>query len=117
MDCSPEGNHQTRLRRGETPGQRGFARRPVARLQEFTTAEKARPFIWMDWTQQFLASKLKPPPDAFNLGITDGPAAGQSMLQLYFHVIPRYTGDVPSLVVASVTFQAANRQVTETANE
>jgi diadenosine tetraphosphate (Ap4A) HIT family hydrolase len=29
------------------------------------------------------------------LGLNDGPAAGQTMLQLHFHVIPRYTGDVP----------------------
>ena len=34
-------------------------------------------------------------PDAFNLGFNDGPAAGQTMSQLQFHVIPRYTGDVP----------------------
>jgi hypothetical protein len=30
-----------------------------------------------------------------NLGLNDGPAAGQTMPQLHFHVIPRYTGDVP----------------------
>jgi hypothetical protein len=30
-----------------------------------------------------------------NLGLNDGSAAGQTMPQLHFHVIPRYTGDVP----------------------
>jgi diadenosine tetraphosphate (Ap4A) HIT family hydrolase len=30
-----------------------------------------------------------------NLGLNDGPDAGQTMAQLHFHVIPRYTGDVP----------------------
>ncbi len=40
-------------------------------------------------------SRLDPKPDAFNLGLNDGPAAGQTMPQLHFHVIPRYTGDVP----------------------
>lgn len=36
-----------------------------------------------------------PEPDAFNLGLNDGPAAGQTVSQLHFHVIPRYHGDVP----------------------
>ena len=33
-------------------------------------------------------------PDAFNLGLDYGPAAGQTIPQLHFHVIPRYVGDV-----------------------
>lgn len=72
-----------------------IARRPAARFQELTSAEKARLLVWIDWTQQRLASHLTPTPDAFNLGINDGPAAGQTIAQLHFHVIPRYTGDVP----------------------
>jgi len=52
-------------------------------------------FLIAPWTQQHLASQLNPTPDAFNLGLNDGPAAGQTMPQLHFHVIPRYTGDVP----------------------
>ena len=70
------------------------ARRPVARLQALTAAEKARLLVWLDWTQEHLASKLSPAPDAFNLGLNDGPAAGQTIAQFHFHVIPRYTGDV-----------------------
>jgi diadenosine tetraphosphate (Ap4A) HIT family hydrolase len=72
-----------------------IARRPVARFQELSTAEKARLLVWIDWTQQHLTSTLRPPPDAFNLGLNDGPAAGQTMPQFHFHVIPRYAGDVP----------------------
>jgi diadenosine tetraphosphate (Ap4A) HIT family hydrolase len=72
-----------------------IARRPVARFQELTTAEKARLLVWIDWTQEHLASKRSPVPDGFNLGLNDGPAAGQTMPQFHFHVIPRYTGDVP----------------------
>ena len=71
-----------------------IARRPLARFQELTTAEKARLLVWIDWTQEHLASKLSPAPDAFSLGLNDGPAAGQTMPQLHFHVIPRYTGHV-----------------------
>jgi diadenosine tetraphosphate (Ap4A) HIT family hydrolase len=60
-----------------------------------SSAEKARLLAWIDWTQQDLASHLTPAPDGFNLGLNDGPAAGQTIPQLHFHVIPRYTGDVP----------------------
>ena len=72
-----------------------IARRPVARFQELTSAEKARLLVWMDWTKQHLTSHLSPMPDAFNLGLNDGPAVGQTIAQLHFHVIPRYAGDVP----------------------
>ena len=72
-----------------------ISRRPVTRFQELTGAEKARLLVWIDWTQEHLASNLSPAPDGFNLGLNDGPAAGQTVLQLHFHVIPRYTGDVP----------------------
>ncbi len=71
-----------------------IARRAVARFQELTGAEKARLLVWLDWTQQHLSSTLKPTPDAYNFGLNDGPAAGQTMPQLHFHLIPRYAGDV-----------------------
>jgi diadenosine tetraphosphate (Ap4A) HIT family hydrolase len=72
-----------------------IARRPVARFQELTSTEKARLLVWIDWTRQHRASHLTPTPDAFNLGLNDGPAAGQTMPQFHFHVIPRYNGGVP----------------------
>lgn len=60
-----------------------------------TAAEKARLLAWIDWTQDHLLLALQPKPDAFNLGVNDGTAAGQTMPQFHFHIIPRYTGDVP----------------------
>ena len=33
-------------------------------------------------------------PDGFNVGINDGRAAGQTVMHLHVHVIPRYDGDV-----------------------
>jgi len=33
-------------------------------------------------------------PDAYNVGINDGKAAGQTVFHLHVHIIPRYPGDV-----------------------
>ena len=40
-----------------------------------------------------LADELNP--EAFNVGINDGEAAGQTVPHAHVHVIPRYSGDVP----------------------
>ena len=32
-------------------------------------------------------------PDGYNIGINDGPAAGQTVPHLHIHLIPRYRGD------------------------
>jgi diadenosine tetraphosphate (Ap4A) HIT family hydrolase len=32
-------------------------------------------------------------PDGYNIGINDGLAAGQTVMHLHVHLIPRYTGD------------------------
>lgn len=34
-------------------------------------------------------------PDGFNIGINDGLVAGQTILHLHIHIIPRYKGDMP----------------------
>lgn len=34
-------------------------------------------------------------PQAYNIGINDGPAAGQTVPHLHIHLIPRYQGDRP----------------------
>lgn len=38
-----------------------------------------------------LRAELKP--DGFNLGVNDGPAAGQTVMHAHVHIIPRRTGD------------------------
>lgn len=40
--------------------------------------------------------KQKYGPDAFNLGLNDGEAAGRTVHHVHLHLIPRYTGDVPN---------------------
>jgi diadenosine tetraphosphate (Ap4A) HIT family hydrolase len=37
-----------------------------------------------------------PLPDGFNIGINDGTAAGQTVMHLHIHLIPRYPGDTPN---------------------
>jgi diadenosine tetraphosphate (Ap4A) HIT family hydrolase len=69
-------------------------RRALTRFQELTAAERLRLLDWVDWAQNRLLVMLTPPPDAFNLGVNDGKAAGQTMAQFHFHVIPRHDGDV-----------------------
>ena len=69
-------------------------RRALTRFQELDAAEKSRLLKWIEWTQERLQLTLSPPPDAYNLAINDGKAAGQTMPQFHFHVIPRYHGDV-----------------------
>ena len=32
-------------------------------------------------------------PDSYNIGINDGPEAGQTVPHLHMHLIPRYAGD------------------------
>jgi diadenosine tetraphosphate (Ap4A) HIT family hydrolase len=69
-------------------------RRAVALFRELTRDERIRLMELVEWTQNHLATALHPQPDAFNLGVNDGKAAGQTMPQFHFHLIPRYAGDV-----------------------
>ena len=69
-------------------------RRAVQRFAELTEAEKAGLMHWVTRAQEFLSQNAERPPDGFNLGVNDGPAAGQTISQFHFHLIPRYAGDV-----------------------
>lgn len=71
-----------------------IVKRAVARFNALTVDEKARLAWWVDWCFSHLESTLDPNPDGFNVGLNDGPAAGQTVAQVHVHVIPRYHGDV-----------------------
>ena len=68
-------------------------RRHVGSFFQSTATEREEMFRLADEAQRILAEKHAP--DGFNLGINDGPAAGQSVPHLHLHMIPRYRGDVP----------------------
>lgn len=71
------------------------ARRDVATFQDLTSEEKKCLLLWIERIQKHLIATLRPAPDAFNFGLNDGAAAGQTIKQFHFHIIPRYVGDVP----------------------
>jgi diadenosine tetraphosphate (Ap4A) HIT family hydrolase len=69
-------------------------RRVVPRLADLTGEERDALWLWVNAIRSRLAHELSPAPDGFNLGLNDGEAAGQTVMHLHFHVIPRYRGDV-----------------------
>ncbi|KHD09227.2 HIT family hydrolase [Candidatus Thiomargarita nelsonii] len=66
-------------------------KRHIASLFDATDEEQmallqALRTLKIELTQQYA-------PDGYNIGINDGLAAGQTVLHLHIHLIPRYTGD------------------------
>ncbi|XZE17519.1 DEAD/DEAH box helicase family protein [Pirellulaceae bacterium SH449] len=45
--------------------------------------------------KQYLDSTLQPRPAGYNVGFNAGEAAGQTVMHIHVHVIPRYIGDMP----------------------
>ena len=69
-------------------------RRLVATWFEATTDERRAIFDLVDEVKCQLDGAT-PAPDGYNIGINSGAAAGQTVMHLHVHVIPRYRGDVP----------------------
>jgi diadenosine tetraphosphate (Ap4A) HIT family hydrolase len=67
-------------------------KRHVNSLFDLPDEEQAALWKLVADVRQNMASKLRP--DGFNIGVNDGPAAGQTILHAHVHVIPRRTGDV-----------------------
>ena len=68
-------------------------KRHVASFFELTREEQSAMFELLAEMRQLLLNERNP--DAFNIGINDGAAAGQTVMHLHIHLIPRYVGDQP----------------------
>ena len=67
-------------------------KRHVLSLFETTREERVSMLELMEQAKHLLDAELHP--DAYNIGINDGAAAGQSIPHLHWHLMPRYKGDV-----------------------
>ena len=67
-------------------------RRHIASIFEATAAEQAALWEMVVKTRELLQAERQP--DGFNIGINDGKAAGQTVMHLHIHLIPRYAGDI-----------------------
>ena len=67
-------------------------RRQIATWFDATAEERAAIFELVEQVKRALDERLRP--DGYNIGINVGEAAGQTVMHLHVHVIPRYRGDV-----------------------
>jgi diadenosine tetraphosphate (Ap4A) HIT family hydrolase len=68
-------------------------KRHISSFFEATREEQKALFDLLAEMRQFLLAERSP--DGFNIGINDGAAAGQTVMHLHIHLIPRYLGDMP----------------------
>ena len=69
-------------------------KRHVPGYFEATIQEKIDILTLVDDAKRIIDERFHP--DGYNIGINIGRVAGQSVMHLHMHVIPRYTGDVPN---------------------
>ncbi len=68
-------------------------KRHVQSFFELKAIEKTAILQAMDEAKESLDKEFSP--DGYNIGINDGEAAGQTIMHLHVHLIPRYKGDTP----------------------
>jgi diadenosine tetraphosphate (Ap4A) HIT family hydrolase len=66
-------------------------KRHVASLFDLPPDEQA--YLWSFVANVWQQLRDHFHPDGFNVGVNDGPAAGQTVLHAHVHIIPRYIGD------------------------
>ncbi len=69
-------------------------KRHVKDWWETTPEERIAIFDLLDQAKEILDQKYHP--DGYNIGMNLGVDAGQSIMHLHVHLIPRYHGDVPN---------------------
>jgi diadenosine tetraphosphate (Ap4A) HIT family hydrolase len=66
-------------------------RRHVASFFETTEEERREMLRLLDDARAALDRYHRP--DGYNIGVNDGAAAGQTVMHLHIHLVPRYLGD------------------------
>ena len=66
-------------------------RRHIASFFDMNFIERENILALLDKAKDDIDKHFKP--DAYNIGINDGAAAGQTVPHLHIHLIPRYNGD------------------------
>ena len=70
---------------------------PIRHVESFfdlTGAELNAIYDLAKVAKQVIDDKYQP--DAFNVGVNDGEAAGRTVHHVHVHLLPRYAGDVPN---------------------
>jgi diadenosine tetraphosphate (Ap4A) HIT family hydrolase len=67
-------------------------KRHIGSFFDATRQERDAMLNLLDQARHAIGDELSP--DAFNIGINDGAAAGQTVPHLHLHLIPRFEGDV-----------------------
>lgn len=85
-------NEQALLIRDGFPVSNGHSlvvpKRHIATFFETTGEERDAFYALIDRAKLLIDQEYKP--DSYNIGINDGPAAGQTVPHLHIHLIPRY---------------------------
>ena len=68
-------------------------KRHIGSFFDLNADERQDLLALLDRAKAVLDAELRP--DGYNIGINDGPAAGQTVPHLHIHLIPRYKADLP----------------------
>lgn len=66
-------------------------KRHIASFFDVTPEERNQLLDAIDHAKQVLDKEIRP--DGYNIGINSGEAAGQTVMHLHIHLIPRFKGD------------------------
>ncbi len=71
-----------------------ITKRLFATWFEASAEEQAAVMALVNEVKSHLDRTLDPKPTGYNVGFNSGESAGQTVMHLHVHVIPRYTGDM-----------------------
>ncbi len=72
-----------------------LTKRIVPTWFEASPEEQSSLMSLVNEVKQHLDASLRPKPNGYNVGFNAGEAAGQTVMHVHIHVIPRYVGDMP----------------------